>query len=138
MRLFFIPFQVLSNVGKTIQERTFDACDAIPEANNRRKMYMGHVQRVVNHDRRMAIVMDIVRSDDIWSSVLVSIEFKMKFEPNIFRETSTELFWKRGMSWYGSVMFYRRKYFSEVDDVHDVQTREEELSTLAIDHILKL
>lgn len=40
------------------------------------------------------------------------------------------------MFWYGSVLFYGRKYFGVRYDDRDVHTREVELSTSVIDDIV--
>lgn len=52
--------------------------------------------------------MDSIRTGASCTTVLIIVDDKMKFEPIRFREAKTEFFGKQGMSWNGSVVFYKK------------------------------
>lgn len=111
-----IPLKINFNVESATEKYTTNIRDAISLAKDRLKLYVGHVQRAVNEDRRISTVMDSLRKSKPEFTVLMIVDYKMKFEPICFGETSTDFFGKRGMSWHGSVIFYRRKESFSGDD----------------------
>lgn len=59
---------------------------ALSSAKDRFKLYMGHLHRAVNQDgvsQKKWSVYAVVRP----GNVLIIIDYKMKFEPIMFRET---------------------------------------------------
>lgn len=98
---------------------------------------MGHVERADNEDRRVLEVVDSIRRGEMERAVLIVVEYNMKLEPILFRETSTAFFGKRGMSWHGSMLLYKKEAGVPARREDVISGNVEELSRRVIDHILK-
>lgn len=64
-----------------------------------------HIMRSVNQDKARTDVLDLL--DD--ESVLIVNDWAMKFLPRKYRESQTDWFGKRGISWHISVVYRRNK-----------------------------
>lgn len=65
---------------------------------------------------------------------MIRMDYKMKFEPVRYRESSMEFFGKRGMSWNGSVVLFRSAEDGGPSD-GDGKHKEDHLRRLFLDHI---
>lgn len=92
---FLAPFKVIGDVGTAVDDMTEDVANALLVAKTRLKMYMGHVQRADNQDNRIAQKMEDIRLGEAESTVLTTIDYKMKFEYIGFWETSSDFYGKR-------------------------------------------
>lgn len=72
-------------------------------------------------------------------ATIAILDYKMKFEPLRFRETSTEFYGKRGMSWNGSVVFHSTRIRRSADSGSDgsPEVGEDELSGFVTDHVVR-
>lgn len=78
--------------------------------------------------------MEGVRAAQPGSSAVVLLDYKMKFEPVRFQETSIEFYGKRGMRWYNSVAIYSRRP-TAVSGNNPVTSTDSNLVMMVMDHI---
>lgn len=80
--------------------------------------------------------MDGIRKGTEEKSVPTTLDYNMKLEPIWFRETSTEFYGKRGISWHIIVLLYRVAESGDTDSLGGADAGDTVLPTLFIDHIL--
>ena len=66
-------------------------------------LYLGHCVRVKN--QRDCI--DEIMASLLEHEAMAVMDFKMKFESMYFREKTTDIYGKKGLSWHGSMVYSR-------------------------------
>lgn len=131
-----VPFQVLDFLGKSVDKLSPDICESIAHAKSRLLIYMTNIQPALNQDKKSTEVMYILLNGVAENALLIIIDYKIKFEPVRFRETSSKFYNRSCMSLHGSVLFYR-PYHCEwaLDDTPPVANISEQC-TMVIDHVV--
>lgn len=124
------PFQIIYNIERGIGVERPDNSAVLTSIRQKFMLYMAHQHCCSNQEKRIAILFDSIRKDPSGKEVLILLDYKMNFEAIRLWEKTTECFGKKGMSWHGSVVFYRAK------DTQGRLRANGELSTLFFDHIL--
>lgn len=73
------------------------------------EMFMGHKIRARLQDQRINEIFECVKNGETGERIFVFLDFKMKVEPERFRETKLQFYGKSGMNWHGSAVFYKPK-----------------------------
>lgn len=68
---------------------------------------MVHKVRAAVQEERIKELFESAKSGDFEKRIIVFMDFKMKKEPERIRETQLQFYGKPGMSWHGSVVFYK-------------------------------
>lgn len=128
------PFQFLRNVKKCIPTDKKDALEAVEDAIKRVHIFLGHEHRRAVQDRRIKGVFDEMKKGAPESHAIIVMDYKMKLEPVRWRGSMATFFGQRGMSWHGSVLFYRT---GEEEQTKDPRTGElkENVSAMYMDHV---
>ena len=127
------PFQILRNIEMNLEEKREDIISALKEISHKTLLYMGHQHRCHNQEQRIASMFMDLNRDEGEKSVVILVDYKMKFEAIRFREKTTEFFGKKGMSWHGAVIFYKAND-SAINQTEAADTME--LSNLFFDHLI--
>lgn len=99
-------FQVLDNI-RIFSKGGSSVSDVIEKAAGRITLYMSHLHRAVVQELRIGEYIDEMRRTETESSAVIILDYKMKLQQVRYRETSVELYGKRGMGWHGSVAIHR-------------------------------
>ena len=91
-----------------------DAKAVIDDVEHKIELYQGHRVRVVNQQSAIAKIEEDIRrkvpEGGCSDTVILIMDYKMKFEERSARETMVQHFGKRGMSWHGcSIAFFTRE-----------------------------
>ena len=82
--------------------------ECLDDAANKFKLYMGHMKRATVQKRRIDELFNYVNNQVVETSVCIVMDYKMKLEPMCFSESSLQWFGRRGISWNGSVVFFKQ------------------------------
>lgn len=53
--------------------------------------------------------MEVINSEEV---AIITLDYKMKFEPKKYRQKSSEWYGRKGISWHGTVVTYMQKRLS--------------------------
>jgi hypothetical protein len=102
-------------------------------------LYQGHRMRVCNQQDAIQVEDDKIREECFKTkrdstTCIITIDWKMKFEPERFRESSVHNYGKRGISWHEAVL----KYYKYSATVENGRLVEEAMPTFVpLDQILE-
>ena len=84
-----------------------DIKNVFEDARNMLMLFYCHLQRVLNLQKRIISLFESVRAETAGQpeSVIVLINYKMKFESIRYKGKTVEFFKKRGRSWHRAVIF---------------------------------
>jgi len=104
----------------------------VKDAHEKIKLFMGHRLRVLNQQKHLQKVADEMKQmcadKGCSDEAIVVIDYKMKFDPQYFREKTVDHYGKRGMTWHGVIVrFWQMEQTSDGADA--VETK------LYFDHI---
>lgn len=85
----------------------------------------------------MTEVMETIRNGRACGTVLIIVDYNMKFESLRVREACADYWAKHGMSCHGIVPFFKGNYGKRTYNDGMRSNGDAELSTLIVDHILK-
>jgi hypothetical protein len=91
--------------------------------------YKQHIVRAKNQDKSRTNVLNALEPE---KEVLLHMDFAMKFIPTKFRESQSEWFAKRGISWHIIVAFQQNveKKFETVTFVHVLDSADQNSDTV--------
>jgi hypothetical protein len=106
-----LPNAIKDIIDDTNVDSAEDALLYISDANEKFRLYQGHRVRVMNQQHQISSVSKQLELDCIASKgkklvLLVTMDFKMKWEALYAREKTSESFGKRGVSWHGLLIEY--------------------------------
>jgi hypothetical protein len=90
-----------------------DVRSVIRNAHEKFYLFMAHKTRVVQAQDAAALIdesmqQDVQESKQNGTKLMVVIDWKMKFEPVSYRESTSEHYGKRGISWHGVFAYFYR------------------------------
>ena len=100
---------LLTNGGEAAKQ---DALKMLDDVFEKMHLYQGHRARVVNQNLAIEKALRNLEHQASLgdsSTVLMVIDWKMKFEALSSRETTQEHFGKRGLPWHGAMIFHFRR-----------------------------
>ena len=92
------PLQVVENIKFSLRSQRADIVEALSVIQHKLILYTGHQHRCLVQENRISEVMRYVKDEANCDKVAIIIDYKMKFEPIRYREKTSELFGKKGMS----------------------------------------
>lgn len=116
---------LLSRLQKTVALKYYHRLErGLILLAHRTERYMRHLMRVKNQSDYLTARLANIAEDE----AIVILDFKMKFEPIFYQQRTLQHFGKRGISWHGAAVYYRRHHNDgSVDDTPTI---------VYIDHIL--
>lgn len=102
-----MPYEVLEDIRESMFSEVAHST-IIDSAVRRLRLYIGHLHRSIVQERRIAVQFQTMAGQLTRTSEIVTMEYKIKFEPIRYRESLLELYGKGVISWYGAVVLYRR------------------------------
>ena len=115
MQIGFLKFKVtfagailtldycLCNFAPRYQGQKKDLEFDIEQSSDRVLQWKAHVQRAINQERAKSNILDNLEKQQC----LIFMDWAMKWLPKRFRETQSERFGKKGISWYVSACITR-------------------------------
>lgn len=115
--LFYVMDHLKKLVKKSQEKATDSALRALRNCKKKVKLFMGHKIRVRNQQLAIEKILEDMKKELIdtgtFSTCLITLDFKMKFDAKYFRELTLMFYGKRGMSWHDAMIQY---YTLEVID----------------------
>eukprot|EP00049_Salpingoeca_infusionum_P013069 m.244130 g.244130 ORF g.244130 m.244130 type:complete len:880 (-) comp15351_c0_seq3:204-2843(-) len=101
-----------------------DACRVLVDIEHKFDLYCGHRLRVVNQHQAIDCIhkelrQECMRTKAVSTSAVVIADWKVKWEPRYYRETTRQHFGKRGISWHGYLL-----HFYDYDAINDEAVRK--------------
>ena len=106
-------------IKSLLKERCNDAVQVVGDMEQKFALYMSHKVRVKNQQNRLNEMKEEMKRTCKETKgkgviALINIDWKMKWEAFTNRETTTEHYAKRGVSWHGAYILYFKMIGSEV------------------------
>ena len=99
------PFQVVKNVMNAVGVDNEALLEVIADCKIKMELYFSYLIRANVQESRITEVFEEVERRPPETCGVLLIDYKMKFEPIFFQESSKEFYGKRGISWHGAVFF---------------------------------
>lgn len=100
-------FKFLKDVRSEIIDSPPGLDKIIKSAGTKFELFMGHIVRKNVQEKAIGEVFQLVRDGKANQRVSVFKDFKMKVEPQRYRESTTQYYGKAGMSLHGAAVFYK-------------------------------
>lgn len=100
------PFKFLKEVRTAIVDVTPQIDKILTDSSKKYELFMGHIVRKKVQDEQIDGRFEWIRRGGVNERVVVYIDFKMKVEPQRFRESTLQYYGKAGMSLHGAAVFY--------------------------------
>ena len=106
-------------IKSLLKERCADAIQVVGDMEEKFALYQSHQVRVKNQQNRINQMKEEMKQKCKETKgkqviALICIDWKMKWEPFTNRETTTEHYAKRGVSWHGAYILYYKMIDNEV------------------------
>lgn len=137
---FLKPFQFVEDLGVEVRknnvteegkEKYAGVEVVLNDAADKFKLYMGHKLRChVQHLEFGEAQQDMIRAEPE-TFAIVTMDYKMKYQPGMYREKSTDWYGQKGLSWHGGVVTYR----TDRDKTQNSEGNEVHLRNIYLDHV---